>query len=449
MLRGILIAVLALGIAGTAIWGYQEHREKKAVLIHAENTYQRAFHDLTYKMDLLHDEIGNTLAMNSRKSLSPALAEVWRLTSEANADVGQLPLTLLPFNKTEEFLSNIGNFSYRTAVRDLDKEPLSDKEYASLKRLYSQSSDIQDELRDVQKKVLKNNLRWMDVEMALASGKEASDNTIIDGFKTVEKTVKGYENANLNEPSFTSFQNRDENYDHLEGKTISKQDAIRIAKEYAGIKHAKSQKVSKNGNGANFSFYSVNLVDNNGNEVTADITKRGGYPIWLFQKRSIGKQSISLNEAAQKASAFLNKHHFEKMEIFESSQYDNIGVFSFVATQGNVRIYPETVNMKVALDNGQIVGFAANDFLSSHQKRSIPKAKLAEKEARSRVNPKLQVMESRLAIIRSDLNKEVLCYEFLGTMNEDTYRIYINAQNGNEEKVEKLKDTERIYGKSI
>ena len=97
----------------------------------AENNYQRAFHELNYQIDLLHDKIGTTLAMNSRKSLSPALVDVWRITSEAQNDVGQLPLALLPFNKTEEFLSDIGDFSYRTAVRDLEKEPLNDEEYAN------------------------------------------------------------------------------------------------------------------------------------------------------------------------------------------------------------------------------------------------------------------------------------------------------------------------------
>ena len=124
MYKSIIIAVLALAVVGTGAWGYQQHRQKQAVLVNAENNYQRSFHDLSYRMDLLHDKIGSTLAMNSRKSLSPSLAEVWRITSEAHNDVGQLPLSLMPFNKTEEFLNNVGNFSYRTAVRDLDKEPL-------------------------------------------------------------------------------------------------------------------------------------------------------------------------------------------------------------------------------------------------------------------------------------------------------------------------------------
>src|SRR3954452_21540986 len=210
MFRGILIAVLSVGVAGTALWGYQEHREKNAVLIHAENSYQRAFHDLTYQVDLLHDKIGTTLAMNSRQSLSPTLAEVWRITSEAHSDVGQLPLALLPFNKTEEFLAKIGEFSYQTAVRDLDKEPLNDEEYATLKSLYGQAAEIQDELRNVQHMAMKNNLRWMDVEMALASDKEPADNTIIDGFKTVESTVEGYNETDIG-PAFANLNEKENN----------------------------------------------------------------------------------------------------------------------------------------------------------------------------------------------------------------------------------------------
>src|SRR5690625_2688996 len=150
MIRWITIAVLAIGVAGTAFWGYQEHQEKNAILIQAENEYQRSFHDLSYHMDLLHDKIGTALAMNSDQSLSPQLVDIWRLSSEALTDVGQLPLGLLPFNKTEEFLSNIGDFTYRTAVRNLEDEPLSDEETEKLKKLYTQSSEIKDEIRQIQ-----------------------------------------------------------------------------------------------------------------------------------------------------------------------------------------------------------------------------------------------------------------------------------------------------------
>jgi len=112
-------------------------------------------------MDVLNEKIGSTLAMNSRQSLSPALVEVWRMTSDAHGSVGQLPLTLMPFNKTEEFLTNIGDFAYKTSIRDLDKSPLTDEEYKTLQKLYERSNDIQTELRKVQNQIMTNDLKWM------------------------------------------------------------------------------------------------------------------------------------------------------------------------------------------------------------------------------------------------------------------------------------------------
>ncbi len=445
MIRGILIGVLALGVAGTAYWGYQEHQEKNAILLNSENNYQRAFHSLSYRMDILHDKIGTTLAMNSKNTLSPSLIEVWRLTSQAHGDVGQLPLTLLPFNKTEEFLANIGDFSYRTAVRDLEKDPLTDKEYERLKVLYTQSGDIQNELRNVQSMVLKNNLRWMDVELALASGKETTDNTIIDGFKTVEKTVSGYKETDFG-PTNTNMQKKDENFKKIKGKTISRQEAITIAKNYMKFDGNAQVKVTENGKGSDYGFYSVSIKNKQtGQEASMDITKKAGHPIWFINSREISKQTLSLNDASNKAADFLKKTGFKDLEIFESTQYDNIGVLNFVTNINGVRIYPEAVKVKVALDNGDIIGISAEEYLKSFQTRTIEKPTLTLDQARAKVNPKLKIMEDRQAMILNDLSEEVVCYEFLGTMDGDTYRIFINAKTGFEEKVEKLKNAEATY----
>ena len=445
MLRGIAIAVLVIGIAGTAFWGYQEHREKTAVLINAENNYQRAFHDLTYQMDLLNDKIGTTLAMNSRSSLSPQLAEVWKITSQAHNDVGQLPLTLLPFNKTEEFLANIGNFSYKAAIRDLDKEPLTEKEYATLKTLYEQSGEIQKDLRQVQHMVLENNLRWMDVELALATEKGKTDNTIIDGFKTVEKTVEGYTETDFG-PAQINLQKKDENFKKLPGDRISKEKAVQITRKYTPLSNGGNVKVTENGKGSDYGFFSVSIQNPETKlEANMDITKKGGYPIWFLLDREVKNQKLSLNDASNKAIAFLKEHNFKNLDLFESAQYDNIGVFTFVGTQDDIRVYPDAIDMKVALDNGDVIGFSAEDYLKSHKAREIPEAGIEMEEAKKKVNPNLKVMDQKKAIILNDLNEEVLCYEFTGTLGNDTFRIYINAEDGTEEKVEKLHNAEPVY----
>src|SRR5699024_5355279 len=149
MIRTSIIAVLAVGLIGVGYWGYKEHEDKSSLLIHAENNYQRSFHELSYHMDMLHDNIGTSLAMNSDGKLSLQFVDIWELSSQANGNVSELPLSLLPFQKTKKFLADIGDFTYDTAVRNLDDDPLSDGEIETLEKLYKQSGELKDELRSV------------------------------------------------------------------------------------------------------------------------------------------------------------------------------------------------------------------------------------------------------------------------------------------------------------
>ena len=194
--------------------------------------------------------------------------------------------------------------------------------------------------------------------------------------------------------------------------------------------------VEKSGKGAKESFYSVKIKDEaTNNEFYMDITGKGGYPIWVMNNREIKEQKVSLNDAGSKGLKFLKDHKFNNMELYDSSQYDNVGVFTYVVNENGVRIYPEAIQMKIALDDGSIVGFSAKEYLASHQKRTVPSAKLTAAEARKKINPDVKVMEERKALVVNDLHNEVLCYEFVGTLGKDTYQIFINANSGAEEKV--------------
>ncbi len=438
----IIIAVLTVAVVGTGYWGYQEHQDKNAILINAENNYQRSFHDLVYHVDLLHDKIGTTLAMSSKEQLSPSFAEVWRITSEAQNDVGQLPLTLLPFNKTEEFLSNIGDYTYQVAIRDLDKNPLSTKEYETLQNLYAKSGEVQKELRKVQSMVIAENLRWMDVEVALSAKDQPQDNTIINGFKTVEKDVEGYEETEFG-PTFITHKDKD--FSNLSGKKISKEEAKQIADRYLDLEGDEEITITENGEGSSYGFYSLKIVDKNQVDTYMDITKKGGIPIYIVQNKEAKEKNISLNEATEKARTFLKENKYESLDLYESVEYNKVGIFTFVSDKDGVRIYPDAIKMKVSLDTGEMIGFSSKDYLMSHKSREIPEPGISKEEAKESINGNVKIMEDRLAVIENDVGEEVLCYEFLGTINEDTYQIFINAENGREEKVDKLKNPEELY----
>ncbi|PKR78865.1 germination protein YpeB [Halalkalibacillus sediminis] len=445
MIRWVIIVVLLIGVIGTIVWGYEEHQEKNAVLIQAENNYQRAFHDLTYRVDILNEKISTVLAMNTPDNISPQLTEIWKITSEAHADVGQLPLTLLPFNKTEQFLSDIGEFSYRVAIRGLDSEPLNEEELSLLNELHGQSNEIKRELRTVQSQVIDNGLRWMDVELALSTN-EPGDNTIIDGFKTVEENSEHYNEYGMQNGLTLTDTNKGDEEVELEGKEHSEEDIKQFVTEEFDLDGSTEIKITETGEGSDIPYFNVSFNDGDLHGY-AEVTKKGAHTLSFLLNRDLQEATIGLHEGQTKAEELLKDIGFEDVTASESAQYDQVGIYTFVLERDDVLYYPDSIRVKVALDNGDIVGLAARDYVlkSSRPEREELSTSITEEEAIEELNPNLEVQVAKLAVIDNDIGDEVLCYEIIGTIDDRTYRVFINANDGFEERVEELKQTEAIY----
>lgn len=198
--------------------------------------------------------------------------------------------------------------------------------------------------------------------------------------------------------------------------------------------------MKKTGKGLEYQAYSVNITPKGKNEdsINLDITTKGGHVIWLLDPSQVQEAKISMDQAKKNGDQFLIKHGFKNMEAFVIDEYSNIAVLSYAYSQDNVRIYPDLVTVKVALDSGNVIGFQSEHYIFNHKERTLPKPRLTQAQARKEVNPNLKVESSRLALILDDSNEETLCYEFRGQLGNETYRVFINADNGEEETVEKL-----------
>jgi spore germination protein len=447
MVRNFVIGLLAIAIVALGIWGFQEREEKQTLRITAENNYQRAFHELAFHIDQIEDQLGSTLAMNTQRQLTPALAEVWRITSLATEEIGQLPLSSIDLGKTEEFLFKLGRFSYRTSIRDLDKDPLTDKEYETIKKLYSYSKDIREEVRKSQAMMLANGDQWVNIDEEMAASEEPLDNMVVNNLKVMNKSVQGYSETEWGAGLAAIDDINGELKKALEdGDKVSQKEAEKIARKYLGVGEQSSVHVSETGDGLEYPAYTI-VVDDPDHETNyyMDLSVYGGEPIWFLQERQIEETNISLNEAAEKAKAFLEKHGKDNMQLIESKQYDSVGMLDFAYLDENVRVYTDLISIEVALDDGDILGYEAREYLINHKERDIPEPKLSAKEARERLNPRLEVMEDHIAVIENDLGEEVLCYEYYGVIDDETYRIFINAEDGEEEKVERLDQAEPVY----
>jgi spore germination protein len=437
----VLFPIVTVLLIGTAVWGYQENQEKHSILIKTENQYQRAFHNLSLHLDQLHDELGKALAVHadSHQFQRKSLINAWRITSEAQTEISQLPLTLMPFHKTEAFLASIANFTYHAALRDMNKQPITEQEWQALRKLYERSKEISAEIRGVQETVVARNLRWMDVEVALASEREQRDNAIIDGFKTVNQRVTQYDEVDFGPSAPELFRAR--GFDSVKGKQMTPDEIKEKARKFFAA-DGRVIKVTENGQGTEFNSYSVTVESDGDRTLQADFTKRGGQLIWFRDSRPVRARHLSIDEAADRAKQFLKKVGYGEMAAISADEYDNVASLVLARKVGDVTVYPEKATVMVALDNGEIIGMHANDLLHAKPNRDLPRPKLTAEQARARLNGQFEVLQQSLVLIENDLRKEVLCYEFLGKVNGSRYRVYINAEDGTEEQVERVREFE-------
>jgi germination protein YpeB len=57
------------------------------------------------------------------------------------------------------------------------------------------------------------------------------------------------------------------------------------------------------------------------------------------------------------------------------------------------------------------------------------------------VGKNLKISSTSLAIVPTETDKEVLCYEFVGKFNDDDFVVYINAETGYEQKILQIINT--------
>ncbi|WP_281886863.1 germination protein YpeB [Paenibacillus sp. YYML68] len=439
----VMFPILLVALIGTGIWGYMEHQEKNSVLIKAENQYQRAFHDLTFHVDKLHTELGNTLAVNStsQEAYKKGLINVWRITNEAQNEISQLPLTLLPFNETEQFLANISKFAYRAAVRDLSKQPFTEAEMKTMKSLYEHSKQISDDLRQVQSTVVEQNLRWMDVELALATKSEPYDNDIIDGFATLDKKVSEYAEVNWSPSVMSMFEKRDVSM--LSGNEMTVDDIKQRAAQFLGVQSLDTAQIVENGVGTEYASYSVYIPkEGTLDGAHMDFAKKGGQLLWYNATRDVQTRALDLRQARDVAAQFLDEHGYTGMTAVSYDDYANVANLTFASREGDAINYLEKVAVKVALDNGEVTGLEATDYVFNNKERQLPAPTVTVEDAKKTLNPEFKLDSVSQALIRNEIDEEVLCYQFMGRVNGGYYRIFINAATGTEEKIDYIQADE-------
>ncbi len=230
----------------------------------------------------------------------------------------------------------------------------------------------------------------------------------------------------------------------LTGEEIDEERAKQIAKEFIGedrIQELNSNGLIENGNIQVYDFNAKINDNGNNNNLTISIAKKGGHIVNMNYNREVKAEVISQDEANEKGKEFLNLRGISNMKATYYLKEGGIVTINYAYEQNGVTIYPDLIKVKVALDNGEILGVETSGYLNNHTERPFTKAKISMEEAKSKLNKSLEITSEGMAIIPTEWKTEILCYEFKGKIDDTDFLVYTNVETGREENILVIIDT--------
>ncbi|SHJ69712.1 germination protein YpeB [Paramaledivibacter caminithermalis] len=434
ILIGMVVSLLII-LGLTFNWGYDQYNELNSYNLYVENQFRRMFYDLVGNVENIQSDLAKIMVTGTPNQNVLLFTDLMYKCYDAQEDLTQLPIKHKDVSKTQKFLSQVGDFSMAMSRKCLRGKTLTADDMKTLEKLHNYSNYLAQSLLQLQKDITKDEVK-LNALIRNTNKKldKTNDNILNTSFLNVEERMQEYPELIYDGPFSEHLKNIKPK---LEGKEISKNEAKRIAREF--LKNDKKYEIDVISETENTRFpaYIIQLRDTNAEEgyITFAITKKAGKVIWMLNTKPVGHSKLSLKDAVKKAKEFLQKSGFDSMVATYSEEYDGTSVINFAYKQDNVIVYTDLIKVKVSLDDGSIVGFEAEGYLSNHHQRKIDKPQISEEDALNMISIDADVKKARLAIIPTEGSKEVLCYEVIANYKEDNFLIYINAVNGEEERI--------------
>ena len=434
----IIVAILLLSL----LVGFIIYQNEKYIQV-SENDYNQSLYELINYVQNVETYLAKSVISTTPEHGAETLTNVWREANLAQAYLAELPVNTNELEKTEKFLNQVSDYSYSLSRKNIYNESLTQEELDNLNELYNYSVELENTLAQLSTDMESGRISWKQLTQKTNNAfAQQVSNISLDSFSNLEENFHEYSGL-IYDGAFSEHLTSKEKKG-LTGEEVSEEDAKKVVENFVGAENIKE--ISLNGESENTEIltydFSVNLQDGrDDNKMSISISKKGGHIVYMTYNRDINAESMNEQEAVEKAKEFLVSREIENMKETYYIKEGGILTINFAYEQNGVIIYPDLIKIKIALDNGQIMGIETSGYLNSHYVRNIENPKITLEEAKKTLNKKLEVESEKLAIIPTEYQTEILCYEFKGKVNDKNYIVYINAENGREEDILLIVDT--------
>lgn len=426
-----IIIVLLIVVATLGVILYLRQREYKQV---SENEYNMAFYELVDYVNNVETYLAKSLISTTPEHGAETLTNVWREANLAQAYLSRLPIESQELENTEKFLNQVSDYSYSLSRKNIYNESLSDDDLKNLKELHNYSVELENTLNQLSDDINSGRIKWGELTKkgTIAFAQQVS-NVSKDGFSNLEENFHEYSGL-IYDGAFSEHMTSGE-LKGLTGEDIDEEKAKQIAQDFCGkdkIKEISNLGLSEN---ATIPAYDFSIKTNEEDNVNISVSKKGGHVIYMNSNRNVTSEIISQDDANAKGKSFLDEKGFKNMKETYYLKQEGIVTINYAYTQNDVVMYPDLIKVKVALDNGEILGIETTGYLSNHTQRDISTVKISKDEAKKNLNKELEIKSEGMAVIPTEWKTEILCYEFKGKVDDKEFLVYINAENGREEDI--------------
>lgn len=124
------------------------------------------------------------------------------------------------------------------------------------------------------------------------------------------------------------------------------------------------------------------------------------------------------------------------MACVENNGDEKIADLTFVPKMNGIYIYSDMIKLQIALDNSSILNYDQTSYATRHYQRQLPAPAISKEQILQNMNPNFKVEDIRLALITDEYSvNEILTYEVRGTVVNESFSIFVNAQTGQETRI--------------
>ena len=434
----IIAMILIITLVGTlAYYAYQETRK---YITATENKYNMSFFELVDYVQNVETYLAKALISTSPEHGAETLTNVWREASIAQSCLSQLPISSNELENTSKFLNQVSDYSYSLSRKNIDGESLTQDDLNNLKQLHTYSIELENTLNQLSVDLNAGRIKWGELTNKGTNAFATQVSSITsDSFSSLEENFHEYAGL-IYDGAFSDHITSTEKKG-LTGEDIDENQAKQLVEKFYGTD--KIEEIISNGYSENSEIpcydFNVKMKDSD-NIASISISKKGGHVIFANYNKEVNTETISQEDADRIGKEFLENHGYTNMKetyYLKQSGIVTINYAYFQTTESgeNVVMYPDLIKLKVALDDGSVLGIETTGYLNSHTERSIPDNLISKEKAKENLNKDLQIQSENLAVIPTEWKTEVLCWEFKGTVDDNEFLVYINAETGEEEDI--------------